>query len=174
MAQAPNPKGVAARLLNPWVAVPAGVLAHAGLSAYGNALAQNELEKSDARLVLESAMAGLGAGAAGLAARRLIVPAARRGFQAMQPAQQAQIRAVLAANPEINNLRAYLPGIAGVAGAGMGAGFAGGILAPFIAGNLNLLGVPGWSGRQQDFYEQDQSSAPLAKADLQAIQELMP
>lgn len=51
---------------------------------------------------------------------------------------------------------------------------AGGILAPFIAGNLNLLGVPGWSGRQQDFYEQDQPSAPLAKADLQAIQDLMP
>lgn len=174
MTQAPSPRGAAARLLDPRVAVPAGILAHAGLSAYGNALAQNELEKSDARLVLESALAGLGAGAAGVAARRLIVPAARRGFQQMSAPRQAQIRAVLAANPEINNLRAYLPGLAGVAGAGVGAGLAGGVLAPFIAGNLNLLGLPGWSGRQQDFYEQDQSSAPLAAADLQAIQGLMP
>lgn len=56
-------------LLQPGVAIPAEMLLHAGGSAYGNALEQNQLEKGDNRMILEAVMQALGAGAGALAGR---------------------------------------------------------------------------------------------------------
>lgn len=146
---------IPAWLLNPYLAVPATAVAQAGLSAYGNALAQNELEKSDNRLVLESILAGLGSAAGQVGARRALPFLKQRVSQNMTAADRVAVQAVLARNPELQQLRGLAPALAAVVPSSIGAGFAGGALAPFIASNLNLAGVPGWSGRQQDYWEQD-------------------
>jgi hypothetical protein len=147
---------IPAWLLNPALAVPAAALAQSGLSAYGNALAQNELEKSDNRLITEAALAGAGSVVGQIAARRALPWVKQRVAQNMTASDRAAVAAVLARNPEVGQLRALMPALAAVVPSSIGAGFAGGVLAPFIASNLNLMGVQGWSGRQQDYYEQDQ------------------
>ena len=156
-------------LADPRVNIPAAMLMHAGLSAYGNALNQNEYEKADGRLVLESILSGLGAGAGAIGLRRLgqVAPDV---IKATVPARdRVLIRRALAENPEIDKVRQALPAVAAVLASGAGAGFAGNALAPFIAGNLNMVGVPSMSGRQQDYYEEDQPS--LSAADLALIAE---
>ena len=144
---------------------------HAGLSAYGNALAQNELEKGDNRLILESIMAGLGS-VGGHTLMRGVGSRIRREASQLPAAEKAAIKAVLARNPELESLRAAMPAIGSLVLSGTGASLAGAVLAPFIAGNLNLAGMPGWSGRQQDYYEQDQEPAadPRVLAMLQQSQ----
>mgnify|MGYP003117633243 CR=1 FL=1 len=126
MTMNPQATQILKTLSQPSVNVPASMLMHSGLSAYGNALNQNELEKADGRLVLEAVMAGLGALGGGLAFRRL------------------------------GKATTMAPAYGGVAAGGAGAAFAGTTLAPLIAGNLHLLGAPSMSGRQHDYYEEDQ------------------
>lgn len=147
---------IPAWLLNPALAVPAAALAQSGLSAYGNALAQNELEKSDNRLIAEAALAGIGSVVGQIGARRALPWVKQRVARNMTAADRAAVAAVLARNPEIGRLRSLAPALASIVPSSIGAGFAGGVLAPFVASNLNLMGVQGWSGRQQDYYEQDQ------------------
>jgi hypothetical protein len=38
-----------------------------------------------------------------------------------------------------------------------------------LANNLNAVGVPNMSGRQQDFYEEDQPGAPIDKEMLKEL-----
>jgi len=146
------------QLSRPGVAIPASALMHAGLSAYGNALAQNELEKGDNRLILESVMAGLGS-IGGHTLLRGLGPRARRLASELPEKDKVLIKLALQQNPELENLRKAMPAIGSLVLSGTGAGLAGNVLAPFVAGNLNLAGLPGWSGRQQDYYEQDQAPA---------------
>jgi len=131
---------------------------HAGLSAYGNALNQNELEKGDNRLILESVLAGLGS-IGGHTLLRGLGPRIRRMASELPAQDKAMIKFVLQQNPELENLRRAMPALGSLVLSGTGAGLAGNVLAPFVAGNLNLAGLPGWSGRQQDYYEQDQEPA---------------
>ena len=64
-------------------------------------------------------------------------------------------------------MRQALPSVTGFLVGGAGAGIAGNALAPLIAGNLNLVGVPSMSGRQQDYYEEDQPA--LSEEDLRQL-----
>jgi hypothetical protein len=146
------------QLMRPGVAIPASAAMHAGLSAYGNALNQNELEKGDNRLILESIMAGLGS-IGGHTLLRGLGPRIRRMASELPAQDKAMIKLVLQQNPELESLRRAMPALGSLALSGTGAGLAGNVLAPFVAGNLNLAGLPGWSGRQQDYYEQDQEPA---------------
>tara|TARA_X000000368_G_C22680492_1_gene558035 strand:- start:83 stop:556 length:474 start_codon:yes stop_codon:yes gene_type:complete len=142
-------------LSQPSVNLPASALMHSGLSAYGNALNQNELEKADGRLILEAVMAGLGALGGGLAYRRL----GKMGTQKIHElpyAKKKQIAQVLTDYPILERLRRTAPAYGGLAAGGTGAALAGTTLAPLIAGNLHLLGAPSMSGRQHDYYEEDQ------------------
>lgn len=125
------------------------------MSAYGNALSENELEKSGNRLVAEAIFAGLGSVAGQIAARKSLPALKQRVVDRMSPAEKLAVQEVLARNPELGQLRSMAPALAAVVPSTIGAGFAGGVLAPFLGANLNLLGVPGWSGRQQDYWEQD-------------------
>ena len=153
-------------LSRPGVAIPAAALMHGGLSAYGNALNENQLEKADGRMVLESLLAALGAGAGALGARSITKRAGR--YASQLPAQQREaIKQVLKENPELEHVRQALPSVTGFLVGGAGAGIAGNALAPLIAGNLNLVGVPSMSGRQQDYYEEDQPA--LSEEDLRQL-----
>jgi hypothetical protein len=158
----PAPQLADGRLLDilsrPSTVIPASALMHAGLSAYGNALSQNELEKGDNRLILESILAGLGS-IGGHTLLRGLGPRLKRAASELPAAEKAAIKAVLAQNPEIGTLRKAMPAVGSIVLSGTGASLAGNVLAPFVAGNLNLAGLPGWSGRQQDYYEQDQEPA---------------
>tara|TARA_Y100000361_G_C11120370_1_gene322863 strand:- start:643 stop:1170 length:528 start_codon:yes stop_codon:yes gene_type:complete len=154
----------------PGVAIPAAALLHGGLSAYGNALNENQLEKADGRLVLESLLAALGAGAGALGARSITKRAGRYASQLPEQKKEA-IKQVLKQNPELEHLRQALPSVTGFLVGGAGAGIAGNAIAPLIAGNLHLVGVPSMSGRQQDYYEEDQPS--LSQNELQQIAALL-
>lgn len=157
-------------LSRPEVAVPAAALLHGGLSAYGNVLNENQLEKADGRMVLESLLAALGAGAGALGARSITKRAGR--YASQLPAQRKEaIKQVLQQNPELEHMRQALPSVTGFLIGGTGAGIAGNALAPFIAGNLNLVGIPSMSGRQQDYYEEDQPA--LSEEDLRSIAEML-
>lgn len=155
------------RLSDPRVNIPASALMHAGLSAYGNALDENQYEKADGRIILESLMAGLGAagGAAALRGMSSIGPAVVKGTVPRR--NRAMMRLALQNNPELENLRRALPAIAALTASGTGAAVAGQALAPFIASNLNALGAPSMSGRQQDYYEEDRPA--LTEEEIDAI-----
>ena len=166
---APISKPVKQVLADPRVNIPATMLAQAGLSAYGNALEENQNEKADGRLILESLMAALGAGTGAVTARRVgrIAPDV---IQSAIPARnRVMIRRALAQNPEIDKLRQAMPALGAIAASSAGAGFAGGALAPFIASNLNALGAPSMSGRQQDYYEEDRPA--ISNEEIAAILE---
>lgn len=77
------------------------------------------------------------------------------------------IRRALAQNPEIDRVRQAMPAIAALTASGTGAAIAGQALAPFLASNLNMVGVPAMSGRQQDYYEEDQPA--LSEEEIDAI-----
>jgi hypothetical protein len=160
-------KPIKQMLADPRVNIPATMLAQAGLSAYGNTLEENQYEKGDGRLILESIMAALGGGAGAVAARRIgrVAPEVIRAT--VPNRNRVMIRRALANNPEIDRLRQAAPALTAVLASGTGAGFAGGVLAPFIASNLNALGVPSMSGRQQDYYEEDQPA--MSQQELAAI-----
>ena len=155
MTMNPQATQILKALSQPSVNVPASMLMHSGLSAYGNALNQNELEKADGRLVLEAVMAGLGALGGGLAFRRL-GKATTGHIHNLPYHQKKKIAQVLNEYPILERVRRMAPAYGGVAAGGAGAAFAGTTLAPLIAGNLHLLGAPSMSGRQHDFYEEDQ------------------
>ena len=142
-------------LSDPKVNLPASALMHSGLSGYGNALHQNELEKGDGRLVLEAVMAGLGALGGGLAFRRL-GKATTNHIHNLPYHKKKKLAEVLNDYPILERVRRMAPAYGGVAASGAGATFAGTGLAPFIAANLHLLGAPSMSGRQHDYYEEDQ------------------
>lgn len=171
MSSRPAANGLVRALSQPGVQIPASALMHAGLSAYGNALAQNELEKGDNRLILESILAGVGS-IGGHTLLRGLGPRIRREASQLPAAEKAAIKAALARNPELESLRRAMPAIGSLVLSGTGASLAGNVLAPYVAGNLNLAGLPGWSGRQQDYYEQDQEATadPRVLAMLEQIQ----
>lgn len=154
-------------LSDPRVNIPASMLMQAGLSAYGNALNENEYEKGDGRLVLESLMAGLGAGAGAAALRGAAQVAPEVVKATVSPRKRVMIRRALAQNPEIDRVRQAMPAIAALTASGTGAAIAGQALAPFLASNLNMVGVPAMSGRQQDYYEEDMPA--LSEEEIDAI-----
>ena len=152
------------QLSQPAVAVPASMALHGGASAYGNVLQENKLEKSDGRMVLEAIMAALGAGAGVLGAasvnRRIRTPE----FHKLRTNIKRKIP-----TPLQTPVTAVAPNLVSLGLAGVGGGFAGGSLAPFLANNLNAIGVPSMSGRQQDFYEEDQPGAPVDEEVLRKL-----
>lgn len=152
------------RLSQPAIAIPSSMALHAGASAYGNVLNENQLEKSDGRMILESIMAALGAGIGVTGAHKL-----NKSLQAgtLKPTRVAVQRALprQARTP----IMQVAPNLASLGLSGVGAGIAGNALAPFLAGNLNAIGVPSMSGRQQDFYEEDQPGAPIDEEVLRKL-----
>lgn len=133
---------------------------HGGLSAYGNLAAENDRSKGDQRMILESALAALGAGIAGHRGRQFfnsnaasIARAAIDRAQRTAPGRFAAARARYQAGP----LSALTPGqwvnLAGTSlAAGAGAGAGGSIAAPLLADQLGLVQAPGsWTRRADDW-----------------------
>lgn len=147
-----------ALLLSPALGGVGSGLASAGLSAYGNALAENQYEKSDPRLIFEAVMAGLGGGGAAYALARGANPLrkqlARAAYTRMPKEMQERIGQQIQKSPMSKELALAVASLPVTTAA---SGLAGGTLAPFIASNLNLMGVPDFSGRQQDYVDQDRA-----------------
>lgn len=152
------------QISQPAIAVPASMALHGGASAYGNVLQENQLQKADGRMILESIMAALGAGAGVLGAASI--------NKRIRAPQYRQLRTNLKRKIPTNlqtPVTAVAPNVVSLALAGAGGGIAGANLAPFLANNLNAVGVPNMSGRQQDFYEEDQPGAPIDKEMLKEL-----
>ena len=138
------------------------MLMQAGLSAYGNALNENEYEKGDGRLVLESLMAGLGAGAGA---------AALRGRGSSCPRSHPSNCVTQEAGDDSSGFgtepgdRSRPPGDAcnrSFSGFGHWRCYC----RAGLPSNLNMVGSA-MSGRQQDYYEEDQPA--LSEAEIDAI-----
>lgn len=152
------------QLSQPAIAIPASMALHGGASAYGNVLNENQLQKSDGRMVLESVMAALGAGAGVAGAARLNKAIRRPEFRSLRTNIKRQMPTSIQ-----TPATAVAPNLVSLALSGAGGGIAGANLAPFLASNLNAVGVPNMSGRQQDFYEEDQPGAPIDKEMLREL-----
>ena len=164
-----NNKEILRFVTRPGVAIPAAMAASAGSSIYGNLLNENELEKGDNRLITESLLSGLGAGAGlGLGFKLRKNPTARR------MAGEAIDSADLPPKAE-STLRMLLPYLVGSGLASFGASVGSGPVASTISGQAHLMGLPSFSGRQQDFYEEDKKSAidELTSKDIELLKQLI-
>lgn len=165
----PKTKATLQMLLRPGVAIPAGAAASAGASIYGNLLDENQLEKGDNRLITESLLSGIGAGAGlGLGYKLRKNPTVRR------KAADILMDADLPPQAE-STLRRVYPLLVGSALGGLGASVASGPIANTISGQANLLGLPSFSGRQNDYYEEDYKTATdnLTEEDILLLQQLI-
>lgn len=159
-------------LLQPKVAIPSVAALYAGSSALGNALEENQYQKGDNRLVLESLLSGGGAGlGAYLASGVLRKPARRFASRTLMP----RLRKA-GVDPNTRRIiRQLTPFAIGSTVVGAGAGIGGGAIAPGLSNAANLVGLPAFSNRQQDYYEEDYKSATdaLTEEDILLLQELL-
>ena len=112
------------RLTDLRVAVPATGLAAAGASAYGNALAENEYQKGDNRMIAESLLSGLGAAAGAYAMHPLYKRVARNPRIQRMAGQIADSAELTAEQRSMLNKLAPTLGprlLLGTSGAGLGA-----------------------------------------------------
>ena len=165
------------QLTRPAVSLPATGLAAAGLTAYGNALAENEYQKGDNRLIAESLLGGLGAVAGGYGAYRLgSVLNRSKAVQRMA----GQVADQINMSPEQREFMAKLTPILapklllGTTGAGLGAGVGVGA-AGLLSAQANLMGLPNFSNRQQDYYEEDYKppTDQLTEEDIQLLKSFL-
>jgi hypothetical protein len=167
------------------VAVGLGQAALAGgLSAYGNVAEENDRSKGDQRMILESALAALGAGVAAAKMRgvmnRQAAPLAARidaHLQARHPAARQSIKSAYQGNELLRRIPPEtLLGLTGTsAAAALGAGVLGGAVAPFAADQLGLLQAPGsWTRRAHDWNwdRQIQMEEAIAQAVTQRLAEM--
>ena len=148
-----------------------------GLSAYGNVAEENDRSKGDQRMILESALAALGAGIAASRMRdvmnRQSSPLAARiaaQLQARYPAARQSMSAAYQGNSLLRRIPPEtMLGLAGTsAAAALGAGILGGSVAPFAADQLGMLQVPGsWTARAHDWNWDRQ--VPADEAIAQAV-----
>lgn len=152
------------------VAVGLGQAALAGgLSAYGNLAEENDRNKGDQRMILESALAALGGGIAAAKARsfmnRNAAPIVQQATQYLAARNPQVLDSARSAYQGSRLLRSLPPeawvGLAGTsAAAAIGAGIAGGNVAPFVSDQLGLVGIPGaWTRRANDWNWDRQTEA---------------
>ena len=162
-------KAILQTLISPRIAIPAGVAASAGASIYGNLLDENQLEKGDNRLITESLLSGVGAGVGlGLGYKFRNNPTVRR--KAADVLKSAELSPQ--AETTLRNLVPLLVGsVLGSTGASVGSG----PVANIISGQANLLGLPSFSGRQNDYYEEDYKVATdnLTEEDIFLLKKLI-
>ena len=153
-----------------------GALA-AGLSAYGNLAEENDRNKGDQRMILESLLAGAGGGLAAAKARQFmnqrsvgmtnqVLGAAKAAY----PQAYAQAQRVYHASPLAGKMPpAALATLAATSlAASAGAGIGGSNVAPFLADQAGLLQVPGsWTQRANDWNWDRQ--IPAEEAIAQAV-----
>jgi hypothetical protein len=146
---------------SPWIAgLGQGALA-GGLSAYGNLAEENDRNKGDQRMMLESALAALGGGMAAFGAKRAmnanasgIVAAVKQRAMQASPARFAAAKQLYAANPILNRLTPEQWTTLAATGlaAGAGAGLGGANIAPFLSDQMGLIQAPGsWTRRANDW-----------------------
>lgn len=159
-------------LLQPQVSVPASIAAYAGASALGNAFEENQYQKGDNRLILESLLAGTGAGLGAYGSRQFLrKPVRRFANRTLMPRLRE-----LGVTPNTRRIiRQLAPYAAGSTVVGTAAGIGGGAVAPALSSAANLVGLPAFSNRQQDYYEEDYKSSTdaLTEEDILLLQELL-
>jgi hypothetical protein len=147
--------------MSPWAAGLGQGALSAGLSAYGNVAEENDRSKGDQRMILESALAALGAGMAGFKMRKAmngnaahIIADLKQQGQVHAPKQLAALRSAYQNSSLLKRLspEQWLNLGATTAAAGLGSSVGGGMVAPFVADQLGLVGVPGsWTRRANDW-----------------------
>jgi len=156
------------RLMSPGVSIPGWALTSAGLNAYGNALSENHLEKGDNRLVAESLLTGTGTALGlGAAYRLKRNPTIQRMAGSIMKASNLPVEVK-------DTLSKVVPFTVGTAFSGVGAGLGLGT-ANLVSGQANLMGLPSFSGRQMDYYEEDKKPATdaLTPEDIQRLQTML-
>lgn len=155
-----------------------------GLSAYGNVAEENDRSKGDQRMILESALAALGAGIAASRMRDLMnrqaSPLAARidaQLQARYPAARQSMSAAYQGNSFLRGIPPEtLLGIASTStAAALGAGIGSGAVAPFVADQLGMVQMPGsWTARAHDWNWDRQIPADeaIAQAVAQRLAEM--
>lgn len=153
-----------------------GVLS-AGLSAYGNLAEENDRNKGDQRMILESLLAGAGGGLAAAKARQLMnrksvamTGQALEALKARHPQVHGRLQQAYHSSPlagRVSPSTLMNLGATSLA-AGVGAGIGGSNLAPFLADQAGLLQVPGsWTQRADDWNWDRQ--IPAEEAVAQAV-----
>jgi hypothetical protein len=133
----------------------------AGLSIYGNLANENDRVKGDSRLILETALAGLGAAALGGGVRHLankhspaITGKVMGHVKAKAPKAYANIQQNYRNNRLVGGLEpsAVASAVASSIAAGIGAGIGGGSVAPVLADQASLALLPGsWTKRANEW-----------------------
>lgn len=145
-----------------------------GLSAYGNLAEENDRSKGDQRMILESALAALGAGVAAARVRRAmnghgaaLTQEVTQRLRQASPTRFAGAKAFYQGSPLLSKLtpEQWMNLTATSLAAGVGAGIGGGGVAPFLANQFGLLQIPGsWTQRANDWNWDRQIPAEAAAA----------